>query len=77
MAKPKTQAERLQSLHPRVGIGNATPVWRKSRRIVYGPMLDGDYIGDPRCRTFEGALRKAEKLSAEIRAAETDANGAG
>lgn len=63
----QSEAERFRNLHPRVSVGNDTPVWLKPRRTIYGPTLDGKYHGDPRCRTFKGALRKAEKLSAELR----------
>jgi hypothetical protein len=59
-------ADRRRKLHPRVSVGNDTPCWLKPRRTIYGPTLDGSYHGVPRCRSFEGALRKAEKLSREL-----------
>lgn len=58
--------ERMRALHPRVGVGNDSPTWLKPRRTVWGVTLDGRYHGTPRCRSFEGALRKAEKLSREL-----------
>lgn len=64
------QAERFRALHPRVSVGNDSPMWLKPRRMVYGPTLDGKYHGRPRCRTFEGALKKAEALSKELWASE-------
>lgn len=74
MAQTKTTGDRIsarmRALHPRVGVGNDTPCWRTPRRTVYGPTLDNGYYGHPRCRTFEGALRLAEKLSRELRRAE-------
>lgn len=66
----KNLADRLRALHPRVSIGNDTPCWLKPRRTIYGATLDGAYHGTPRCRTMEGALRKAEQLSAELARAE-------
>ena len=66
-------AERLKALHPRVSIGNDTPCWLKPRRTIYGATLDGHYHGQPRCRSLEGALRKAEALSREIRKQEAAA----
>jgi len=58
--------ERMIALHPRVSVGNDTPYWFKVRRTIYGPTLDGKYHGQPRCKSFEGALRKAEALSVSL-----------
>lgn len=66
----ESEIARFKELHPRVSVGNDSPCWFKVRRTVYGPTLDGKYYGTPRCRTFAGALRKAEALSAELRDAE-------
>lgn len=65
--KPAT-LERLRRVngHPRVGIGNDSPAWLKPRRTVWGATLDGKYHGHPRCRTIEGALKKAEHLIREL-----------
>lgn len=60
--------KRRYALHPRVNVGNCTQCWTKKRQTIYGATLDGSYHGKPRCRTYEGALRKAETLSAEISA---------
>jgi len=60
-------AKRRRDLHPRVSIGNDTPCWLKPRRTMYGVTLDGEYYGRPLCRTYEGALRKAERLSRTLR----------
>lgn len=62
------QAERMRALHPRVSVGNDSPAWLNPRRTIWGPTLDGNYHGHPNCKTFEGALKKAEKLSEEIAA---------
>jgi hypothetical protein len=61
---------RMRALHPRVSVGNDTPCWLSPRRTLYGPTLDGKYHGQPLCRTFDGALKKAEKLSDAIAKAE-------
>lgn len=71
MTELEKQAERFKALHPRVSVGNDSPCWLKVRRTIYGPTLDGKYHGRPACRTFEGALRKAEALSTELRKAPT------
>lgn len=62
------QRARFRALHERVSVGNDSPAWLKPRRMIYGPTLDGKYHGHPRCRTYEGALKKAEKLSREVSA---------
>lgn len=67
----KTLADRLRALHPRVSVGNDSPCWLKPRRTIYGATLDGSYHGTPRCKSFEGALRKAERLSAELTKAQS------
>ena len=61
---------RRSNLHPRVGVGNDSPCWLKHRRIIWGATLDGSYHGRAACRTYEGAIRKAEELSRELRAEE-------
>jgi hypothetical protein len=58
--------ERAVNSHPRVGVGNDSPVWMKPRRTVWGVTLDGKYQGSPRCRTMAGAYRKAAALIAEL-----------
>lgn len=63
---PEQLADKFRNLHPRVSVGNDSPVWLKPRRTVYGVTLDGKYIGTPRCKTYAGALRKAEQLSARL-----------
>ena len=62
--------KRRSKLHPRVSVGNDSPCWLKPRRTIWGATLDGSYHGRPACRTYEGAIRKAEKLSRELRAQE-------
>jgi hypothetical protein len=58
-------AERCRTLHPRVGVGNYK-AWT-SNRTIYGPTIDGRYAEEqPTCRTFEGALKKAEFLSRHL-----------
>jgi hypothetical protein len=49
--------QRQRKLHRRVSVANdgCPPRW--------GVTLDGKYYGQPRCRSIEGALTKAEKLS--------------
>ena len=57
---------RAVNLHPRVGVGNCMSLG-KVRRTAWGVTLDGRYVPPgPRCRTFKGALRKAEKLIKEM-----------
>lgn len=60
----ETQLARIRAImaHPRVGLGNDSPVWLNPRRTVHGATLDGEYHGHPRCRTMMGAVRKAEAL---------------
>ena len=52
--------------HPRVGVGNDSPVWLKPRRTVYGVTLDGKYYSPPRCKTSASAYKKAATLIAEL-----------
>ena len=70
---PKEQQtiwDRMRALPPCVGVGNDTPCWTKTRRTLYGAVLDGSYFGTPRALTFEGALKQAERLSAVIKQTE-------
>jgi hypothetical protein len=64
----KTFGDRIRALDSRVNIGNDSPCWFKKPRIVWGVTLDGHYVGAPRCKSAESALRKAEALSRELKA---------